>query len=228
MDDGNGIWDASAMDELRHLIREAVDAKKTTYKDLSIAIGKNHAYIQQFVERETPRELRERDARAIVELIQGAAAAGEAAPRRAPGFAPQIVPGEQLVGHRDLPIFAAAQGGDGHVIVTFDAVEYVKRPSVLEGVKGAYGIYLTGSSMIPAYEPGDMALVHPHLPPTRDKDVVLYHVPPANDAEAIIKRLVSFNDREWTLRQYNPFLEFTESRVEWSFCHRVVGKYSAR
>lgn len=71
MDDGNGIWDASAMDELRHLIREAVDAKKTTYKDLSIAIGKNHAYIQQFVERETPRELRERDARAIVELIQG-------------------------------------------------------------------------------------------------------------------------------------------------------------
>ncbi|KSV75053.1 hypothetical protein N184_26905 [Sinorhizobium sp. GL28] len=227
MDVRNGIWDASAMDELRRLIREAVDAKKTTYKDLSIAIAKNHAYIQQFVERETPRELRERDARTIVDLIQGAPAA-EAAPRRAPGFAPQIVPGEQLVGHRDLPIFAAAQGGDGHVIVTFDAVEYVKRPSVLEGVKGAYGIYLTGSSMIPAYEPGDMALVHPHLPPARDKDVVLYHVPPANDAEAIIKRLVSFNDREWTLRQYNPFLEFTESRVEWSFCHRVVGKYSAR
>ncbi|WP_429807182.1 S24 family peptidase [Ensifer sp. B1-9] len=228
MDVRNGIWDASAMDELRRLIREAVEAKKTTYKDLSIAIAKNHAYIQQFVERETPRELRERDARTIVDLIQGAPAAGEAPPRRAPGFAPQIVPGEQLVGHRDLPIFAAAQGGDGHVIVTFDAVEYVKRPSVLEGVRGAYGIYLTGSSMIPAYEPGDMALVHPHLPPARDKDVVLYHVPPANDAEAIIKRLVSFNDREWTLRQYNPFLEFTESRVEWSFCHRVVGKYSAR
>lgn len=60
------------MDELRRLIREAVDAKKTTYKDLSIAIAKNHAYIQQFVERETPRELRERDARTIVDLIQGA------------------------------------------------------------------------------------------------------------------------------------------------------------
>ncbi|OCP17787.1 MULTISPECIES: S24 family peptidase [unclassified Ensifer] len=229
MDAGNEIWDAIPMDQLRHLIREAVDAKKTTYKDLSIAIGKNHAYIQQFVERESPRELRERDVRTITDLISATPDAGEASQPRSPtGFNPQIVPGEQLVGHRDLPIFVAAQGGDGHVIVTFDAVEYVKRPSVLEGVKGAYGIYLTGTSMIPAYEPGDMALVHPHLPPARDKDVVLYHVPPANDAEAIIKRLVSFNDREWTLKQYNPYLEFTESRVEWSFCHRVVGKYSAR
>ena len=82
--------------------------------------------------------------------------------------------------------------------------------------------------MSPAYEPGDMALVHPNLPPVRDKDVVLYHVPPGGESEAIIKRLVSFNDREWTLKQYNPGKEFTESRIEWAICHRVVGKYSAR
>ena len=82
MDVGSGIWDAICMDQLRRLIREAVDAKRTTYKDLSIAIGKNHAYIQQFVERESPRELRERDVRAITDLIGTTPSAGEASQPR--------------------------------------------------------------------------------------------------------------------------------------------------
>lgn len=213
------------MDELRQAIKDAVDAGVTNYKALSSAIDKNHAYVQQFVERGTPRELKERDERTIREIIGGKA---PAAPARSTSFKPLITPGSELVGARDFPIYAAAQGGEGHVIITFDPVEIVKRPAVLEGVRGAYGVLLTGSSMEPAYWPGDMALVHPHLPPARDTDVVLFHVPPHSEAEAIIKRLTSFNDKEWRLKQYNPADDFIESRVEWSICHRVVGKYNAR
>ena len=80
---------------------------------------------------------------------------------------PQITPGDQLVGARDFPIYAAAQGGNGHLIVHSDVMEYVKRPVVLEGVPDAYGILVTGTSMIPAYRPNDMALVHPRRPPVR-------------------------------------------------------------
>ncbi len=32
------------------------------------------------------------------------------------------------------PIYAAAQGGNGHMIVHADVMEYAKRPVVLEGV----------------------------------------------------------------------------------------------
>ncbi len=213
------------MDELRQAIKDAVDAGVTNYKALSSAIAKNHAYVQQFVERGTPRELKQRDEQAIRDIIGGKA---PTPPTRSTAFKPLITPGSELVGARDFPIYAAAQGGEGHVIITFDPVEVVKRPAILEGVRDAYGVLLTGSSMEPAYWPGDMALVHPHLPPARDTDVVLFHVPPHSEAEAIIKRLTSFNDKEWRLKQYNPADDFTESRVEWSICHRVVGKYNAR
>jgi phage repressor protein C with HTH and peptisase S24 domain len=220
------------MENLQKKIKQAVDNGVTTYKALAEAIGRNHAYVQQFVLRGVPREMRERDERVILDIIGGepGPTQSDARPRarNKSAFTPIITPGSELVGSRDFPVFAAAMGGDGHVIVTFDAVEYVKRPAILEGVRDAYGILLTGESMVPAYWPGDMALVHPHLHPSRDTDVVLFHVPPANEAEAIIKRLVSFNDREWTLKQYNPADEFVESRADWTICHRVVGKYNAR
>lgn len=155
----------------------------------------------------------------------------ESAPKqiRADSFAPEILPGRPLVSpSRDLPVYASAMGGNGHHIVTFDAIDYVKRPAILENVKDAYGVYIVGESMVPAFRPGDLALVNPHLPIQRDTDVVLFHVPPTNDAECIIKRLVGFNDRDWKLEQYNPFEVFQEARASWSICHRVVGKYSSR
>lgn len=160
--------------------------------------------------------------------IEGSSMAQIQSMERTPGFTPDLVPGRQLVGERNFPVYAAAMGGDGHAIITFDAIEYVKRPSILENVKDAYGVYIVGDSMDPVYEPGDMALIHPHLPPARGKDVVLFHVPPAQEAECIIKRLVGFNDQDWKLKQYNPAKEFSEPRASWPYCHRVVGKYSGR
>lgn len=215
------------MDEIRQRIRDAVDSKLTTYKDLSAAIGRNHAYVQQFVERGTPQELRQRDVETILGVIAGTV--GNPTPRK--GFTPVLVPGEQLVrGDRRLPVYAAARGGDGHVIVTFDPVEYVKMPTILESVRGGYGLLITGDSMVPAYWPGDTALIHPNLPPQRDTDVVLYHTPPESKGgdEAMIKRLVGMSDREWTLQQYQPASVFKEFRADWPVCHRVVGKYNSR
>lgn len=147
---------------------------------------------------------------------------------RTRGFTPTIVPGRDLVGGRDFPIYAAAMGGSGHTIISFDAIDWVKRPAILENVRDAYGVYIVGDSMEPAFEPGDMALVHPHMPPTRNTDVVLFHEPPIGEVECIIKRLIGFNDMDWTLKQYNPLREFREARASWPHCHRVVGKYSAR
>ncbi|CDZ43070.1 Phage-related repressor protein C [Neorhizobium galegae bv. officinalis] len=140
-----------------------------------------------------------------------------------------IVPGEQLLGTGKMPLYTGAMGGDGHVIISFDAIDYVKRPAELENVKGGYGLLIVGDSMVPAFWPGDMALVNPHLPPARMRNVILYHTPPnGGDVEAIVKQLNGWNEREWHLQQYNPLLEFTEYRQEWPVCHRVVGKYDAR
>lgn len=217
------------MDDIRQRIRDAVDARLTTYKDLSAGIGRNHAYVQQFVERGTPQELRQRDVETILGLIDHATGGAPPPPRGE--FTPDFIPGVHLVRRaRTLPVYAAARGGDGHVIVTFDAIDYVKMPTILENVKGGYGLLITGDSMVPAYWPGDTALIHPNLPPQRDTDVVLYHTPPGSKGgvEAIIKRLMGISDREWTLQQYQPASVFKEFRADWPVCHRVVGKYNSR
>jgi len=144
-------------------------------------------------------------------------------------FEPSPIAGSDLVNpNRGLPVYAAARGGEGHVIITFDPISYMKIPAVLQDVKGGYGILLTGDSMVPAYRPGETALVNPNLPPARDEDVVLYHTSETDENEAIIKRLIGFNDREWILEQYNPHKEFKEYRADWPICHRVVGKYNTR
>ena len=141
------------------------------------------------------------------------------------------VPGEQVVlpGRRTrLPIFAGAQGGDGKLIVGSDFVDHMAMPAALEGVQGAYGIIIDGSSMNPEFWEGDVAWVNPHLKPARGRNHIFYHTPPGGeDAEAIVKRLNTWNDREWHLEQWNPAKQFTESRRIWPICHRVVGKYEA-
>lgn len=141
----------------------------------------------------------------------------------------QIVPGSQLVGIQKMPVYAAAMGGDGHIIVSFEQIDEIKRPAELENVKGGYGLLIKGDSMVPALWEGDMALVNPHLPPARDFNHIFYHEPPNSaEVEAIVKQLDGWNDRDWTVKQWNPVKTWKESRQVWRICHRVVGKYDRR
>lgn len=131
-------------------------------------------------------------------------------------------------GQKNLPVMSAAMGGDGHVIISFEPIEYISRPSYLEHVPDAYGVYIVGESMVPAYRPSDIAYVHPRLPPARDTDVVLFHTPPTANAECIIKQLNSWDDKTWHLEQFRPALEFKVDRVDWPICHRVLGRHNRR
>lgn len=140
-----------------------------------------------------------------------------------------LVPGRELISATRMPVYAAAMGGDGHIIVSFDQIDEIKRPAELENVKGGYGLLIKGSSMVPALWEGDMALVNPHLPPAREFNHIFYHEPPhSSDVEAMVKQLDSWNDRDWTLTQWNPKNTWKESRQVWRVCHRVVGKYDRR
>lgn len=170
----------------------------------------------------------------VTEISYAQFLAGEAqgeAPERIKGQPVNYVPGDQVVlpGRRKLlPIFSGAQGGDGKLIVGSEFVDHMAMPAALDGVQGAYGIIVDGSSMNPEFWEGDVVWINPHLKPARGRNHVFFHTPPGGeDAEAIIKRLNSWNDREWSLEQWNPAKQFTESRRIWPICHRVVGKYEA-
>lgn len=137
-----------------------------------------------------------------------------------------------LAGDRDLPVFASAEGGAGSIILSSDPVDFVRRPAPLAQVKDGYGLIVVGESMIPAYEPGDTLLVHPHLPPLPGCDVVLYAESGGGEVLVTVKRLRRLTAGSWLLTQFNPpagaKADFVLSRKEWQKCHRVVGKYSRR
>jgi transcriptional regulator with XRE-family HTH domain len=143
-----------------------------------------------------------------------------------------VIPGEALAGERDLPVHAAAEGGKGHIIVTSDPVEWVMRPAPLATVRGGYGLIIVGESMCPEFEPGDIALVNPHLPSVPDTTCVFYSEVNEGSVRASVKRLIRVAADAWLVRQWNPPAgdkpDFKLPRSEWPKAHRTVGKYSRR
>lgn len=130
---------------------------------------------------------------------------------------------------RPMPVYASAEGGQGHLIIDIHPIDHVPRPYTLEGIDDAYGILITGESMVPAYKPGDIAWVNPRLPPQRDTECILYRVDDGNgEAMATIKNLVGWTDKDWQLEQYNPAKRFPLPRREWTKHHRVVGNFRRR
>jgi transcriptional regulator with XRE-family HTH domain len=153
-------------------------------------------------------------------------------PESFPGSPTNVIPGEVLAGARDLPVHAAAEGGKGQIIVSSDPVDWVLRPAPLANVRGGYGLIIVGESMVPEFEPGDIALVNPHLPPVPDVTSVFYSEVQEGEVRATVKRLIRVAPDAWHLRQWNPPSgekpDFRLARSEWTKCHRTVGKYSRR
>lgn len=137
---------------------------------------------------------------------------------------PPVPPGPFILPGRDFPIYASVEGGPGEIIRSVDPVDWVPRPEPVARVKTAYGLYVVGESMLHEFEPGNIALVNPVLPPVQNTTCVLY-AERDGEARATIKRLLRAGSDKWHLRQWNPEKDFSLSRKEWGVCHRVIGKY---
>jgi transcriptional regulator with XRE-family HTH domain len=139
-------------------------------------------------------------------------------------------PPPDILGARDLPIFAAAEGGDGELVITTDPIEMVPRPWYLGEVRNGFGVIISGESMIEAYRPGDIAIVNPRLPFLRDEPHIFTNGEHASAHEyrATIKHLVGATAKEWQVKQFNPPKALTLAKAEWPVALRVVGKFNRR
>jgi len=136
---------------------------------------------------------------------------------------------EPRADRRDFPIFGAAEGGpSGAMSVSSDPIEHSSWPGPLQEVPSGRGMYVVGESMSPAYEQGDIALVHPGLPRRRGTDVVLVRFEADGTQHALIKHLVGWTETDWLVRQYNPPKDYILARTEWPEIQTVVGRYNAR
>lgn len=124
----------------------------------------------------------------------------------------------------DLPVLGTAAGSAASAFVLSDGVvDYVYRPPSLRGAPDAYAVYVTGTSMAPEHNPGDLRIIHPHRP-IRIGDTVIIQTQSAENApiEAFIKKLVKISPEKVTVEQHNPqaIIDFKRSTVK--SIHRVL------
>lgn len=127
---------------------------------------------------------------------------------------------------RDLPVYGTSLGAsrefDGRAIEqtmlnSGSVIEYRPRPTVLEGKRFAYGLYVQGSSMSPRFEDGEMVFAsdsRASRPAQIGDDVIVYVLDPEeiDDGETacavLVKRLVRRTATYVELEQFNPACTF--------------------
>jgi phage repressor protein C with HTH and peptisase S24 domain len=213
------------MDAARRAIVSRAAELGLSLSELSLKIGRNHAYFQQFVKRGVPHRLPEQVRGRVAEIL----AIDERLLREPSSSSAEFAKGniEQRVvtrGATCIPVYGHALGGkDGEFILSGNQVSEVLAPPGLAHIPDAYAVYVVGESMEPRYFAGETVFVNPRLPISRGAFVVAQISKGSeNEPLAYVKRFVSQDAKRLRLEQYNPrkVLEFPVSAVV--AIHRVV------
>jgi phage repressor protein C with HTH and peptisase S24 domain len=215
-----------AMDAARALIVERVKELGLSLSDLSLQVGKNHAYFQQFIKRgvplRLPEEVRGRAAQVLKIDERQLKAAGSTASAEPPVSNARIGGGVRIATW--IPVYGHAVGGkDGEFILNGNQVTEVLAPASLSSVPEAYAVYVVGDSMEPRYFAGETVFINPRLPISRGAFVVAQIASGEDNVpRAYVKRFVSQDARRLRLEQFHPkkILEFPASRVV--SVHRII------
>jgi len=214
------------MDTARDLIVSRIKELGLTLSDLSLQVGKNHAYFQQFIKRGIPARLPEEVRGRVAQILKiderdlkiaGAKSLTPSAPSNA-----RIGGGVRIATW--IPVYGQAVGGkDGEFILNGNQVTEVLAPASLSTVADAYAVYVVGDSMEPRYFAGETVFINPRLPVSRGAFVVSQIAGgDENVPHAYVKRFVSQDAKRLRLEQFNPrkFLDFPASKVV--SVHRII------
>jgi phage repressor protein C with HTH and peptisase S24 domain len=106
-----------------------------------------------------------------------------------------------------VEVLGVTRGGDnGWFELNGQVIDRVPLPPGISSANLIFALYVSGDSMWPRYEDGDLVYVHRDRPAVNGVDVVV-ELHPVNDGEAgqsLIKRLVKRTATQLVLRQHNP------------------------
>jgi phage repressor protein C with HTH and peptisase S24 domain len=214
------------MDSARNLIVSKVAELGLSLSELSLRVGKNHAYFQQFVKRGVPTRLPEEVRGRVAEILKIDERQLKVAGLKfsTSGLVPNAKMGSGVKISAWIPVYGQAVGGkDGEFILNGNQVSEVLAPASLSSVPNAYAVYVVGESMEPRYFPGETVFVNPRLPISRGAFVVA-QISSGEEGvpHAYVKRFVSQDSRRLRLEQFNPkkVLEFPTSKVV--SVHRII------
>jgi phage repressor protein C with HTH and peptisase S24 domain len=213
------------MDTVRSMIVARVAELGLSLSELSLKVGKNHAYFQQFIKRGVPNRLPEEVRGQVAEILgldERVLREQSSTQVRFMWDRIQEVPTRGAAA--SIPVYGHAVGGkDGEFVLSGNQVSEVLAPPNLLRVRDAYAVYVVGDSMEPRYFAGETVFVNPRLPISRGAFVVA-QISKGEEPEprAYVKRFVSQDAKRLRLEQYNPkkILEFPVSAIV--AIHRIV------
>jgi phage repressor protein C with HTH and peptisase S24 domain len=214
------------MDTARALIVSRVKELGLSLSDLSLQVGKNHAYFQQFIKRGVPARLPEEVRGRVAQILRIDERQLKVAGSKSP--VPPAPPNARMGGGVRIatwiPVYGHAVGGkDGEFILNGNQVTEVLAPSSLSTVPEAYAVYVVGDSMEPRYFAGETVFVNPRLPIGRGAFVIAQIASGEDNVpHAYVKRFVTQDAKRLRLEQFNPrkFLDFSTSKVV--SVHRII------
>ena len=197
-------------DDVRETLAALLRDRGIDMKEASIAIGRSHSYIQQYIKRGSPRVLEEMDRRKLAKFLKVPETL-LGAPPALDDEAPLDITGIVDVPARtsmpsNFPVQGVGIGGDdGDFHFNGSTVDYVRRPPALANIKNAFGIYLQGDSMWPRFESGELLYIHPGRPVSPgDYVLVELYGKDGEPGSCYVKRLVRRTADKIILQQFNP------------------------
>lgn len=128
-------------------------------------------------------------------------------PREDPFPKPNARIGEKVsVGGPRIPVYGQAVGGvDGEFLMNGSVLYEVMAPPVVSNISGAYAVAVSGESMWPRYEDGEICFVDPKRR-VKKGDYVIAQIQLEEEGSllAYVKQFVRHNSEELVLRQFNP------------------------
>ncbi|CCE96344.1 LexA repressor [Sinorhizobium fredii HH103] len=114
---------------------------------------------------------------------------------------------EKVVGEaRKIPVFGQAVGGvDGEFLMNGNVLYDVLAPPILSDISGAYAVSISGDSMSPRYEDGEVCFVDPSRRVKRgDYVIAQIRLEEGGAPLAYVKKFIRHNSSELVLEQFNP------------------------
>jgi len=87
------------------------------------------------------------------------------------------------------------------MLLSNEPVSWNPRDPRLEGIQEVYGCFVSGDSMEPAYERGNLLLVNPPSEVSPGDDCIFLRETADGARYVLIKRLVRRNDASWTVNR---------------------------
>ena len=211
-------------------IRDGLAKPGKTQRGLATALGVDPSAISRLLAG--TRQLRAAELPLVAAYMDSQIPSGLTPDRpRQSGTSPVAAARAPGQGTRDLPVMGTALGGsagqaDGMFLMNGEIHDYVERPPSLHGVTSAYAVYVSDTSMVPRYFPGETLHVHPGRAVVRGDDTfVVVQLRPDAEGEpprALVKQFARQTADMLYLRQFNPASELAFPLDQVESLHLII------